>query len=120
MNESLHQKCELLAENYTLIAKDFKWDLDIMCIVAALSYTNSHRKADTAGMKACREILAKKEGIFSDLRSTTELALLSKMAVDNNTEAYLDEKGHKVYWELVVDTSTINGVSNKISFFNSG
>ena len=91
MNESLHQKCELLAENYTLIAKDFKWDLDIMCIVAALSYTNSHRKADTAGMKACREILAKKEGIFSDLRSTTELALLSKMAVDNNPEAYLDE-----------------------------
>ena len=25
------------------------------------------------------------------------------------TEAYLDEKGHKVYWELAVDTSAING-----------
>ena len=28
----------------------------------------------------------------------------------NGSEAYLDEKGHKVYWELAVDTSAINGV----------
>lgn len=28
----------------------------------------------------------------------------------DGSEAYLDEKGHKVYWELAVDTSNINGV----------
>lgn len=28
----------------------------------------------------------------------------------NGTEAYLDQKGHKVAWELVVDTAGINGI----------
>lgn len=31
----------------------------------------------------------------------------------DGTKAYLDEKGHKVYWELIVDTSAINGTVAK-------
>ena len=31
----------------------------------------------------------------------------------DGTEAYLDAKGHKVYWELIVDTSAINGTVAK-------
>ncbi len=91
MNESLKQKCELLADNYTVINKDFKWEFELMTIVAANSYTNAGLKADPAKMKECREILKKKQGMFSDLRGISELALLSKMAIDRNPEGFLDE-----------------------------
>ncbi|MBR5419707.1 MAG: DUF4003 family protein [Lachnospiraceae bacterium] len=91
MNASLKQKCELLADNYTVIHKDFVLEFEIMEMVAASSYMYAGMKADTEKMKECRKILAGKQGMFSELRSTVELALLSKMAVDNNPEAYLDE-----------------------------
>ncbi|MBO6207192.1 MAG: DUF4003 family protein [Lachnospiraceae bacterium] len=91
MKQSLREKCELLAENYTVINKDFKWEFEIMTIVAASAYTNAGLQADPAKMKECREILKNKQGIFSDLRGISELVLLSKMAIDRNPEAFLDE-----------------------------
>ena len=91
MKQSLREKCELLAENYTVINKDFKWEFEIMTIVAANTYTNAGMKADPEKMKECREILKKKKGIFSDLRGISELAILSKMAIDENPEGFLDD-----------------------------
>lgn len=91
MKESLRVKCELLAENYTLIHNEFKWDFEMMSLAAAGIYTSAGIKADTARMKECHEILKKKASVFSELRGTTELALLGRMAVSNNPENYLDE-----------------------------
>ena len=91
MKQSLREKCELLAENYTVINKDFKWEFEIMTIVAANTYTNAGMKADPEKMKECREILKKKKGIFSDLRGISELAILSKMAIDEDPEGFLDD-----------------------------
>ena len=48
-------------------------------------------KADVSVIKQCRDILHKKEGVFSDLRGSVELALLSRMAVSRNPENYLEE-----------------------------
>lgn len=91
MKESLRQKCELLADNYVLIHKDFMWEIDIMNIVAASIYTNAGLKADPEVIKQCRNILRKKESVLSELRGSAELALLSRMAVSNNPENYLEE-----------------------------
>ncbi len=91
MRQTLREKCELLAENYTVINKDFKWEFEIMTIVAANAYTNAGMKADPEKMKECREILKKKEGIFSDLRGISELVILSKMAIDPDPEGFLDD-----------------------------
>ena len=91
MRQSLRQRCELLADNYTVIHHDFMWDFEMMSLAAACIYTSSGIKADTAKMKECQAILKKKEGVFSELRGTTELALLSRMAVSNSPENYLEE-----------------------------
>ncbi|MBR3307511.1 MAG: DUF4003 family protein [Lachnospiraceae bacterium] len=91
MNVTLKAKCELFADNYTLIHNDFKWEYDIMNIVAASIYTNAGMKADIQKMKDCKRILKEKQSIFSDLRGTVELALLAKMAVSSVPENYLDE-----------------------------
>ena len=68
MNERVKEKCELLAENFLLINKEFKWDLEMMSIIAASIYTNAGLKADPAKMRECHGILKKKKGLFSDLR----------------------------------------------------
>ncbi len=91
MNERVKEKCELLADNFLLISKEFKWELEMMSIIAASIYTNAGLKADPAKMRECLGILKKKKGLFSDLRGTAELALLSKMAISNAPENYLDE-----------------------------
>lgn len=91
MRDSLKEKCELLAENYTVIHQSFKFEFEMMNLVAASHFTNAGRKADPEKMKECKAIFAKKQGVFSDLRGTIQLALLSKMATESNPAAYLDE-----------------------------
>ena len=104
MKESLKERCELLADNYTLVSNSFKWEFEMMNMVAAINYTNLGMKADPEKMMECREILKKKHGYFSEMRSTIELAILSEMALEKNPAAYLDEvtavyekiKAHKI------------------------
>ena len=91
MRETLKERCELLAENYTLIEKNFKWEFNMMYLVAAINYTSMGMKADAEKMKECREILKRKHGVFSELRSTIELAVISRMALEQNPAAFLDE-----------------------------
>ncbi len=91
MKESLKMKCELLAENYATIHQNFKWSFELMSLAAAGVYTSAGIKADAARMKECQEIIKKKQSIFSELRGTTELAILARMAVSNNPENYVDE-----------------------------
>ena len=113
MKDSLREKCELLADNYTVIEKNFKWEFNMMYLVAAINYTSMGMKADTEKMKECREILKKKHGVFSELRSTVELAVISKMALEQNPAAYLDELTgvFEKYIVLAKDISSL-GVSD--------
>lgn len=46
MRDSLKEKCELLAENYTVIYQSFKFEFEMMNLVAASHFTNAGRKAD--------------------------------------------------------------------------
>lgn len=91
MRDSLRERCELLTENYSVIDKNFKWDYEVMHIVAANTFTSAGLRADPGKMRECKDILAKKHGFFSSLRGTTQLALLSKMAIQSDPAAYLDD-----------------------------
>lgn len=105
MNELLKEKCELLADNHEIVRKEFKWDYDMMSVVAGSIFSSAGQKANPEKMKICREILKKHSKAFSNFRSTVELAVISKMAVSNNPENYLEEvmgvyekiKGKKIF-----------------------
>lgn len=91
MNETLKTKCELFAENRQTIGKAFKWEEDMEAAAAALIFTAADKPADTDRMKECEAILKKKTGVFSSFRTSCSLFLLSKMALSDSPEKYLDD-----------------------------
>ena len=91
MNEEVRKKLELFAENRRLIHEAFKWDWDMMSVVAGLIFTDAGRTVDTDRMKECEKILQEKKSVFSVFRSTDRLLMISKMALSDNAAEYLDK-----------------------------
>lgn len=91
MNEKLRAKCDLLSDNRNAVKKGFFWENDLMRVAAATVYTGADKQADIPKMKECRKILRKKQGIFSDFRSYSELMIVTKLALAEDPEAYLGE-----------------------------
>lgn len=90
MNNLIQTRCDLLADNRSLIAKKYTFENNLMCIAAALIYTAADTSVDTEELAECKKILKKHTGAFSKLRSITELVLLCKMALSDNPEEYLE------------------------------
>ncbi|MCR5205217.1 MAG: DUF4003 domain-containing protein [Lachnospiraceae bacterium] len=91
MREELRAKCELLIKNRDIIRDSFRFEKELMSIVAGLIFTGEDREADAEKLKECRKILKKNTGVFSKFRDEVELALLSKMVLSDNPEKYLND-----------------------------
>lgn len=91
MKQELLEKCQLFVENKNVIEKKFAWDSMMIMPVCAFLYTEKNMQIDADKMKACRKLLKGKAGIFSDLRSYSELVLLSKMALCDSPVEYLEQ-----------------------------
>ena len=90
MTESLRELCELQIENERILRKSSFLELDDVIKVGALFYTAKKITADTEKIRACREILKRKTGIFSNFRGFLMFAIQVKMSVEPDPEAYLD------------------------------
>ena len=91
MNDQLLEKCDLLVKNRTAIQKSFFLEKDLMAVAAALIFTAEGREADTDKMKSCRKLLKKNTRLLSNLRDIVELVILSKMALAESPEKYLED-----------------------------
>lgn len=91
MNEIVRKKCELLTGNTLTINNRFRLEDNQMCIAAGLIFTSADREADAEKLTECRKILKQQTNIFSKLRSMTEIVVISKMALSENPENYLNE-----------------------------
>lgn len=96
MNDAIREKCDLLADNYSVLADKYKLEDNLMCMVTGLIFTSADSKADIEKLSECRKILKKQTGIFSKLRATMELAVLGKMALSDDPEKYIADVS-KVY-----------------------
>ncbi len=90
MNANVREKIELFAENRRKVHKAFNWDWDMMSVVSGLIFADAGAEADTDKMKECEKILKKKTGVFSAFRNTDSLLMLSRMALSDDPEKYLD------------------------------
>lgn len=90
MIKQVKEKSDLLVDNFSGIHKKFVLEAKLMSLAAGLVFTSAGKKADVERMKECRKLLEKKTGILSNFRLTTELVLVSKMALSKDPEAYLD------------------------------
>ena len=89
MNDPVKERCDLLISNRAQIAKKFTMDSNLMCITSGLFFASEGHSADTEKMSECRKLLRKETGHFSKLKSTAELAVLSKMLLSDDPEQYL-------------------------------
>lgn len=91
MNQSLQVLCELQISNEIAVKKASFMELDAMIKMAALFYTSRNQHADPDKIRACKEILKKKTGLFSNFRGALRYAIQVKMALSPDPEKYLDE-----------------------------
>ena len=90
MNQSLRDLCELQIENERIIrGVSFLEDGNVIK-VGALFYTMGKATADPEKIRASKEILKRKTGIFSNFRGLLKFAIQVKMASEPDPEAYLD------------------------------
>ena len=91
MNEKLLERCDLLVKNRAAIHKSFFLENELMAVAAALVFTDEGREADIEKMKSARKLLNKNTRLLSNLRDIIELVILSKMALANDPEKYLED-----------------------------
>ncbi|WFR57202.1 DUF4003 family protein [Anaerocolumna sp. AGMB13025] len=99
INNSLQAKCDLFAENYLILRKNFRWDYAMMHCLGALLYTNDGRTADVEAIKAAKEIIKKNTGLFSSFKETTFFALSVLLSLDADPQG-LFERSFKIFGEL--------------------
>jgi hypothetical protein len=61
-----------------------------MSVLSGMVFTSENREADIDSMKNCLKVLKKNTGVFSTLRSTERLFLVSKMVLADDPEKYLE------------------------------
>ena len=91
MRESLRSTCEAFFESREKVKEVFKWENDSLLSVCASVLMNGERKVDAAALKACREQLKAKTGVFSNFRQTMEAPFTSMMAVAEYPEEKLNK-----------------------------
>ncbi len=99
MTETLGKRCELLVQNRNAIARKFMLEKPIMSTVAGLIFTGAGKEADIEKMTECRKILNQHTGIFSEFKDYVKLSLISKMALSDDPEQYIDNV-REVYKKL--------------------
>ena len=91
MNEQVKSYCDLLIKNREIMNNEFKWNYSMMNLVGALAYSSARKEADPERLKECSEIVRKNSGIFSAFRSTSNVVIVSKMAISPDPERYFSE-----------------------------
>ena len=90
MNEAINEKCELLLKNSSAIRNKYFFDDAHMCLIAGLIFTSADKEVDTEKLKECKKLLEKNTGLLSNLRANPKLVVLSKMALSDDPEQYIN------------------------------
>ncbi len=91
MNELITEKIQLLEENYKAIQKKFLFKESLMNLVAGLIFTSADRKVDADKLTECKKIFASHVGIFSNMRKMMDTLIISKMALTDDPEKYIQD-----------------------------
>ncbi len=90
MRNSLKTLCDDFIQNRDTIKRTFGWESTYLYPVCAAIFTDKRKKAEAGSLINCKEILKSETGLFSTFRSTSKLAMISMMAVDENPKGRLE------------------------------
>ena len=90
--ENLYQaKCDLFAENRSIVNKGFLLENSLIKIASALIYTEADKTADNDYLKECRKVLRENAGAFSDFRGTSEMLVSAKLAQQADPQRFMED-----------------------------
>ena len=89
MRDSLKNKCDLFADNYTKIYESFKWNYTASIRLGALLYTMEDRTADTVEIRLCKDLIKENTGVFSQFRDITNFMTAVMLSLQPEPEGLL-------------------------------
>lgn len=99
ISSSLLAKCDLFAENFLTLQKNFKWDDTLMHHLGALYYTDADLAVDVDAIKDAKEIIKKNTGAFSAFRETTFMAHAVMLSLEQDPKE-LFNRSFDIYGDL--------------------
>lgn len=90
MDPKLQALCEQFIQNRDQIKQAEKFCNTFMPPICAHLYTAKGKAVDAAHLKACRNLIKEKTGVFSNFRGTMELAFSCMLALEDAPEAALE------------------------------
>lgn len=90
MTTQLQNRCDQLIQMYREISKAEFWNYGRVSLATAGLYLTAGKPLDVARIKECRELLHSMTGFLSDFRQHSEYIICSKLAMQNDPEAYFE------------------------------
>ncbi len=90
MDLRLQRQCDLLVQNKHDMEKAFKWDSSLLACAAAEMFACKGMAVPVESLLEAREILKQHAGIFSELRGTVRLVILTQMVLSGHAELFLN------------------------------
>ncbi len=94
MRDVVKTKLDSFVENKNIVSSGFKFQNDALSVASSLVFTNAGIKPDVEKMKECRMILQSKTSVLSGFQGLIELALITKMSMQDNPQQYIDDVFH--------------------------
>ena len=123
MDSELSRKTDLFIANRQAAGDAFILEYGLNCLLSSLILTGVDKTMDVEKMKELRKLLASKTSVFSSFRLTIEVAVLTKLSIQDNPEAYLDDvlevyktvRGKKIieYYSFIFAAMTIVDLGRK-------
>ncbi len=92
MKDIYEQKIQLMLENYEVMKKPFKWDLDMARHLVALTYAMKDQKVDVEKIAGMKKYIKSSTGSFSPFRGNMMFAIAGMLSVNSDhPEQQLDK-----------------------------
>lgn len=88
MRDSIRYKCDLFADNYKVLSKNFKWGYSINNKLGALLYALENRAVDIDAITRCRKIIKENTGVFSQFKDLTNFTVSVMLSLHADPEAF--------------------------------
>lgn len=86
MRDELRNKCDLLAENYIITSKKYRWNYSTNNRLGALLYTMEGRTVDTEAVNRCKRMIKRNAGLFSRFKDITYFSTAVILSLKEESE----------------------------------